>query len=471
MVRSRYTPFRRPEDLFDATVGVLATAMLIRYVVLFAMARPEMPLQNALLGINGALSILGFLIALRRQYPILLIVFFFDYLFFSLAPLQQIPVGYDPIFFHERILNLVIVQCLAFTLLGLGALYLRARPLPPAATRSDSILLRVRDGDFQPHLLFLVTATTIVALLSFYGSVLFTTRESFDNFLAELGEKSVTIIFLSFLNPFAFIGAAIGFWAARQRRAWFWMVLFGLLAVGALLINNPFVLARFRLSALFVFVLLLYFGWNRTRILAAFLIVGLIASPVLNSFRWDRTFTDVRELDNFFVHMDYDGVTMMSHVAYYVGQNGYSYGSNIGSALLFFIPRSIWPDKSQHVAYYVFDYIKFYRGISTDNLSSPLPAEGYFAFGMPGAILFTAVIFLAFVYFERRAAVSDESSVWRLIVSISPMLTMILLRGPFLVGYSEFMGHIGAVLLSAFLLNLRMVPRRTGMAPLHRLAR
>jgi hypothetical protein len=188
----------------------------------------------------------------------------------------------------------------------------------------------------------------------------------------------------------------------------------------------------------------------------------MIASPISNSFRYENaTAYDIRSFDTFFAH---------SHIVYYLTYEGFSYGSNLLAALLFFVPRSIWPEKSEHVAYYVWHQVRYYRNVWTDNLSSPPFAEGYYAWGLIGAIGLTVAVFAVLTLLERRAQAAQPGSRYRFIVCVAPMLTIILQRGPFIVGYSEYWGNIVALLTALALLSVKMPfapPRLSRDAPGH----
>jgi hypothetical protein len=446
-----------PGDIFDVFLCVAGCAFLIFCMIELNVSRPDMLEANLLLGLNGTLSIVGSYVALRLKFPIIFIIFYFDYIFFSVAPLQQIRAMFDPIFENDTYLFSAIAQCLLFSVLALGVTLQRNRSRFKRRS-SNSFLSRsiMEPKTFQPHALFIVTALVITGLLVFYGSSLLTSRESFGNFLESRLDKSTGLLVISFLNPFAFIAAVIGLRATYQSRSWHWLILFGVLLIAALFIVNPLVTARFRLSALLLFGVLVFAGWNNTRVIALSVVAGLIISPLFNSFRTDLPSSDIRGIDTFFAHMDYDGLTIMCYAVYYVAQVGYSYGLNILSGLLFFVPRSFWVDKSEHVTHYLFPYLEVSRGLTSDNLSSPIPSEGYFAFGIVGTVIFTMVVLKALATIECRAETSDDNSPWKLIACVSPMLTMILLRGPFLVGYSEFWGYVLAIVAAASLTRIKL---------------
>jgi hypothetical protein len=69
------------------------------------------------------------------------------------------------------------------------------------------------------------------------------------------------------------------------------------------------------------------------------------------------------------------------------------YGLNLFSAILFFIPRFLWPNKQIGSGATVSDQL----GLDLDNVSMPFFAEGYLAFGFFGIFLFV-ILLSRFVY-------------------------------------------------------------------------
>lgn len=446
----------RLHDLYDAVLLLPAAVVLAIFTIELAEERPEIWDVTAILAVNGALAWIGFAICLRRQYPILMTSFYFDFIFFALAPIQQLRVRFDPIFVDDHALYTTLLTCLIFTAIAFGALWFRSRPLP-----------RPRIGFFSRtsydvscfHPLVLCCAVLAVAcgLLAFYGASLFSSREGYGNNLGANMDKAVALFFTTYFNPFVMTGSVVGLLCARDAKKWPWFLVFVLLFILAATVNNPIVTARFRASALMCFTLLAFLGWNNTRILSLFLITGLIASPIFNSFRNEhQTTDDVRTFDTFFTHMDYDAFAMVSYIVRYVGEAGYGYGGNALASFLFFVPRGLWTAKSEHAVHFVWPQVRYYRGVQTEVLSSPPTAEGFYDFGLIGAILLTATIFAAFVFLERRAEAAQRNSPLRLIVCLTPMLTVIALRGSFIVGYSEFWGNAVALLTAIWLLRVKV---------------
>lgn len=442
-------------DVFDMALFGWAGAVLVSQLVALQAARPELVLEMAALGLNGLMALGGFMVSLRRRYPILLASFFFDFCFLTLAPVQQLRLKFDPIFSDDHTLWVTIWLCLIFSGLALAALRLRGRPLTPRAKRSSS-LYRSIHRDFHPTLLALTVGCVAGGLFALLGSSVLATREAASESVSMIADKTTSLLFSSFLSPLAFSGAVIGLVATWKARKWPWFLVFLPLFGLAELINNPAVSARFRAAALLGFATLAFAGWNRTRVLALFLLLGLLASPILNAFRFENSLMqDTRTFDNFFSQLDFDAFAMTSHSIRYVARNGYSYGSNLLSALLFFVPRALWPEKSEHIGYYVWPEVRYYRNVWTDNLSSPPIAEGYFAFGVVGATLLTAFIFFVFVKLERLAAAAPRDFGIQFVVCVIPTMSIILLRGSLVVGFSEICGFVAAVLTALAIARIR----------------
>lgn len=92
--------------------------------------------------------------------------------------------------------------------------------------------------------------------------------------------------------------------------------------------------------------------------------------------------------------IDYDAYQVFMQTIRYVSINGVLWGINITSALLNFIPRSIWSGKYVPSGQFIAEY---YNRTFT-NLSCPIFAEFYLAFGVVGLILVTIV----FVYILKN---------------------------------------------------------------------
>ncbi|MDR3468647.1 MAG: hypothetical protein P4M07_22175 [Xanthobacteraceae bacterium] len=455
-------------DLFDLSIVVLAASLLAWVMFVCDAERPEMGGANLLLGINGALAIAGLVVAMRCRHPILMTSFYFDFIFLAIAPIQQIGVKFDPIFSYENDFNAALVCCLTFTVTGLIALLVCGRPVRSTGRLPSFLARSIYRAPYYPLVLWTAIAIAVGVVLAFFGPLLLTSRYELSQFVISTLDKSGSLLLTSFLSPLILIGSVIGLRSALIKRERLWIMAFFVLATLAGVITlNPAVLPRFRISALLVFALLALTRWNNTRLLALFLAAGIAVSPLLNAFRTATSFgAEVRPFERFFAHLDFDCFSLIVHVIHYVGNEGFSYGTNILSALLFFIPRAIWPGKSEHVGYYIFPQLRYYRDVWTDNVSSPPPAEGYFACGMIGAAVFGALVWAGFVVLERAARSAERDSPLQLMACLTPMYAIMILRGPFLVGYSELLGNYAALATALALLHfkLQLAPPHPGSA-------
>lgn len=157
-------------------------------------------------------------------------------------------------------------------------------------------------------------------------------------------------------------------------------VLVALSAVLLFLYDNPFANTRF-ISTVAIFSVVFLLLQPRTRrgmvVVVAVVVVGVIGVyPLANAFRGDGSSGETLSLaDN-----DFDGFQQLVNTTQYVEQQGHTWGAHLGSAALFFLPRSFWPGKSVPASIPV----AANRGYAFTNLSLPLPGELYLDFGAGG---------------------------------------------------------------------------------------
>ena len=124
--------------------------------------------------------------------------------------------------------------------------------------------------------------------------------------------------------------------------------------------------------------------------------------------------------------IDYDAYQLLMLSMKYVKSHGVSYGTNILTALLCFIPRSIFTKKLNPSG----EIIGEYYGFKYTNISCPLFAEFYIAGGIITLFIFT--ISFAFVnnYIEKKMKVNDI--LYNGIYCISLGIVLSILRGALL---------------------------------------
>lgn len=201
-----------------------------------------------------------------------------------------------------------------------------------------------------------------------------------------------------------------------------------------LVVNNPLSTARYVFGAMALSLVVLFGGFTNSRrtrwTMIGLLLALFVAFPVANTFRREADEAVKLSLTNEYQgNGDYDSFAQIHNAIHIADTEGYTYLQQPLGIALFWVPRSVWPDKPIDTGIYIGEH----RGYSFTNLSAPLWAELYLIGGIvPVVIGFTAVGKLI-----RRA---DTGLVKRfleqrpltVVGSFVPFYLMILLRGSLL---------------------------------------
>ena len=121
------------------------------------------------------------------------------------------------------------------------------------------------------------------------------------------------------------------------------------------------------------------------------LIIGLfIVLPILSVFRHVTDFGVInisiinKSLSRGYSNGDFDTYQMFVNCISCVHNTGVTYGHQLLAVFLFFVPRSIWPDKPFGSGHEVANL----NSLNFNNLSMPIIGEGYINFGVTGVIIF-----------------------------------------------------------------------------------
>lgn len=172
----------------------------------------------------------------------------------------------------------------------------------------------------------------------------------------------------------------------------------------------------------------------------------IIANPSVLIDSYSKTGT----INDAFAALHYDAFANVMATVNYASDYGYSYGYQLLSALLFFVPRSIWDSKPISTGELIGDHLidKFEFGYS--NLSNPIVSEGYLNFGILGVIVMA--VLLPYVMLKFTNWLNSSDSLKKNIAFYFAVHLMFLLRGDFTNGFSYFIGtFIGVYLIPKFL--------------------
>jgi glycosyltransferase involved in cell wall biosynthesis len=181
---------------------------------------------------------------------------------------------------------------------------------------------------------------------------------------------------------------------ARRVLAWATAVAVGL----NLIYNNPLSANRFAAFSVLLAAGLAAIRLDRQRWRSAFslaILLGLaVVYPLANSFRNVQSRADLRiGLDSYYT-FDFDGFQQTVNTVFYAGFHGHTWGRHLISALLFWVPRSVWHDKAIPAG----NAVAAARGYEFQNLALPFWAEIYLEFSLVGVL----VVFFLYGRLTRR---------------------------------------------------------------------
>ncbi|MFG2039365.1 O-antigen polymerase [Dactylosporangium sp. NPDC048998] len=182
-------------------------------------------------------------------------------------------------------------------------------------------------------------------------------------------------------------------------------ILLATTAVAALLniiYNNPLTANRFATFTVMLAAVFALVRFNRQlwrTLFSAGMLGGLaVVYPLANLFRNDKSRGSLRlGLDAYYTY-DFDGFQQTVNSVYYVHAHGHTWGRHLISALLFFVPRSMWPGKSIAAG----NVVAASRGYTFQNLALPFWAEVAVEFSIAGVVV-------VFFFYGRLAARLDRS--------------------------------------------------------------
>jgi hypothetical protein len=231
---------------------------------------------------------------------------------------------------------------------------------------------------------------------------------------------------------------------ARRYRA---AAVVAVLAV--LIVVNPISGARYT-SGTVMFAILCYTGvLSRKRLLRP-LLGGLLAAflllfPIADAFR--RTEVSAGRSGFFSEYAgngDYDAFWQIANSYLYMQFEGPSWGRQALGVLLFWVPRSLWPDKPQDTGVMLAEF----RGYSFTNLSSPLWAEALVNGGIIALVATFLALAVLIVRLDRRLPRSlGADSGLAIAASVFPAYMIILLRGSLLQATGIFVVMSVSILL------------------------
>lgn len=244
---------------------------------------------------------------------------------------------------------------------------------------------------------FVFSVVVTITAIIFYGGfrILFVPRE--EMFAIFEGDVAKTMILQAMIRIPMFICSVLllqGLMYKLRARTLNlpYVILLLLTMITVFVINNPVSTPRFWLACIFITYMLIvcenFFSGFNFKVACIVILMMLVAFPVSDVFR--RT-TSVSVFDyaaeqniteSILVSPNFDAFQQLVNTISYTDAHGHTWGAQSFSALLFWMPRSIWEGKAISTGELVginsnYDYL---------NLSAPLWAEMYIDFGLFGVL-------------------------------------------------------------------------------------
>ncbi len=382
-----------PSSIAVTTCGAGAIALLGVNLVL---PRPTVAGLLGLVVIAVCLTALYQVTVSGTFAPVAVTFWTFVVVWVGFAPLLQI--RYDVLPWPDLPLYQFYVTAQVILLLAVAAYRVGYRGRAPAMTGA-----RWRRLDITIEKAVVVTGfallLTMVCLPQTGGlAVRFTTRDELQNAIKHaglVGGKDLALLgLLSTLPAAAGLVALVLCLLCWRDRNWadprakrILLAVTGVAVLLNIIYNNPLSANRFAtfsvmLAAGFALVRLDRQRWRS--LFSVGMLGGLaVIYPLANLFRNSASRASLRLGAEAYFTYDFDGFQQTVNSAYYVHVHGHTWGYHLVSALLFWIPRSLWQGKAISTG----NVVAASRGYKFQNLSMPFWTEIFVEFSFIGVVV------------------------------------------------------------------------------------
>ena len=410
-----------------------------------------------------ALTFGGVMIAgVIAQRPALATYGLFGFIFFGIAAREQIIMAIDPIFQEDQLVLKAFLLINAFTWIMLCSYLLLGW----------SRLARPKGGDSKPpsvsqlEIRISLVLVTQIAFIAITGKYIFQYRYQTEVEMLESIPLPLYMLLMVFIRPLLLIAATLLLRCATAQKDRLCIFLsLGSVALG-IAANLPQSAPRYYVGTLYLGCFLVVYNRYKVPAICMAMSLATLVAPLMNLFRYEAIVAHDIDLGVSAASMqDYDAFSLICYGLRYTDLYGSAYGANILTAALFFIPRSIWPSKMEGSASYFFDLILRYRNdLFSDNLSTPLPVEAYFAFYWAGTLVIGCVFALGLRWLDDSFRLNyGQWWNWRFgIIGYSFVLIFFVTRGSLLAGVAYSAGFFAAIRLAYFVAYANLSAQSVG---------
>jgi oligosaccharide repeat unit polymerase len=390
-----------------------------------------------------------YLLSSTEQSLFLCVFFVFFYLFFWLAPVLQSKNLYFPntMPFDERLV--IKTNALVF-LFGVSVFFFRFL----LKKNTSKIFLFTTPFRWPSKKVFYIYFFFSLIVLLVFGPNLFSITTLRQANL-EISTQSVGLILSKFVYniPLFLVYYLLLEPSITKGRQKWWFLFFALLIV--LLFKNPFTEKRNALGPIYLSFFFIYYK-EKFKGNLGYLTVLLFSLAVLFPLVTAITHTKVvlsevslislifnMDLKQHFYQLHYDAWSQVMATIKYVEVFGPTLGNQLLGALLFFVPRSIWPTKPVGSGHFIVEkFLSVEYSLYHSNVSCPFLSEGYINFGVLGVVLFTLIL----AFLSLICDLYESKKDFRLVFSLYTSFHMFfMLRGDLMSSFSYLIATLTAI--------------------------
>ena len=327
---------------------------------------------------------------------------------------------------------------------------------PLAAYRETSLKTKLMDLLLLGSILCMLLDLAVVGLL---GQISRSTNGT------GTGSVALDLIFTHGINNMLLFVAVAFILEAKKTGKITWRTITALVCLG--IAAFPTGLSRNMMASFYAGLLVLTFDVTKKgRWFSWIIICGLVLIfPAMEIFRWINTLKRgglmdliVRNFSTCYLKGHFDAHQMIITIMRYVKEFGYAWDEQILGALLFFVPRSIWPAKPEgtgHTAIVALDQFYF------SNVSANMAVEGYVNFGIVGIVIFAVLIGILArrvdTFYWRRRVKYWEEKLGDILYPFVMFMFFFLMRGDMMSawGYTFAQLAVGSVVIGVYLFACR----------------
>lgn len=313
----------------------------------------------------------------------------------------------------------------------------------------------------KPLLIVNLFLITLIIIFGYYDSVILDITSS----TYEMPVKQISVAAnliktkVIFMIPFGGIIHVYGYLRAKPKNVnnkYIAITILFLLFACLLFLKNPFNEKRNLLGPVYITLFFLIYPklLNRNSTFFLFMFVSLVVLfPLFSTFTHiDANLSEiitnpseiVKSYNRFggiasaFQKLHYDAFSNIMATVDYTAKNGFSHGYQLLSALLFFVPRSLWSTKPTSTGELIGNHLMDDYNFGYNNLSNCIVSEAYIDFGIFGVVLFGFILAYVFKFFLKWLQSNDfAKSITAFYFSTH---LIFLLRGDLTNGFAYFIG-------------------------------